>query len=60
MFDSSNEREEKTLQGDEKFWGGGRKGVKFHFEVFFEIFAIVKCMAFRKNTDSSRFFFLSV
>ena len=36
MYYSSNERGEKTLHDDEKFWEGvgGRKGVKFHFEVF--------------------------
>ena len=36
MFYSLNERGKKTRSDDEKFWGGGggRKGVKFHFEVF--------------------------
>ena len=48
MYESANERGEKTLQDDQKFWGGGggRKGVKFRFEVsvskkmgFFAIFS---------------------
>jgi len=44
---------EKTLQNDEKIWGGGLgvgKGSNFTLK-FFNIFEIVKCVAFHENHD---------
>ena len=48
MYYSSNERGEKTLQNDEKIWGGMGVGKGSNFTLkFFENFQIVK-----KNRDN--------